>query len=87
MVCCCSSTLLSAISLLLHTSPSAQQQLLHSKGFLIIAHMLNEVYFYFILLFLFHGIGVFIETDLLSKLKKHFFHSFVSYNWHLKFIF
>uniref|UniRef100_A0A0N5B0I0 BEACH-type PH domain-containing protein n=1 Tax=Syphacia muris TaxID=451379 RepID=A0A0N5B0I0_9BILA len=35
-------TLLSAISLLLGTSPSAQQQLLHSKGFLIISYMLSK---------------------------------------------
>uniref|UniRef100_A0A915DRY6 DUF4704 domain-containing protein n=1 Tax=Ditylenchus dipsaci TaxID=166011 RepID=A0A915DRY6_9BILA len=36
------STLLSVISLLLFTSPSAQQQLFHSQGFLIIAHVLNS---------------------------------------------
>uniref|UniRef100_F1KPT4 Putative neurobeachin homolog n=1 Tax=Ascaris suum TaxID=6253 RepID=F1KPT4_ASCSU len=36
------STLLSAISLLLSTSSSAQQQLFHSKGFLIISSVLHE---------------------------------------------
>uniref|UniRef100_A0A914C7G9 Neurobeachin n=1 Tax=Acrobeloides nanus TaxID=290746 RepID=A0A914C7G9_9BILA len=35
------SKLLSVISLLLSTSPSAQQQLFHSQGFLIIANVLN----------------------------------------------
>uniref|UniRef100_A0AC35G151 BEACH-type PH domain-containing protein n=1 Tax=Panagrolaimus sp. PS1159 TaxID=55785 RepID=A0AC35G151_9BILA len=36
------SNLLSVISLLLRTSPSAQQQLFHSQGFLIIAHVLKH---------------------------------------------
>lgn len=36
------STLLSAVSLLLSTSSSAQQQLFHSKGFLIISHVLHQ---------------------------------------------
>uniref|UniRef100_A0A7E4V5F5 BEACH-type PH domain-containing protein n=1 Tax=Panagrellus redivivus TaxID=6233 RepID=A0A7E4V5F5_PANRE len=36
------SNLLSVISLLLKTSPSAQQQLFHSQGFLIIAHVLKH---------------------------------------------
>uniref|UniRef100_A0A0N4Z1M8 BEACH-type PH domain-containing protein n=1 Tax=Parastrongyloides trichosuri TaxID=131310 RepID=A0A0N4Z1M8_PARTI len=35
--------LLSVISLLLNTSVSAQQQMFHSKGFLIVAHTLNNV--------------------------------------------
>src|SRR5690606_15211385 len=33
---------LSVIALLLRTSPSAQQQLFHSQGFLIIAHVLGK---------------------------------------------
>lgn len=37
-----SSSLLSVISLLMNTSSSAQQQLFHSQGFLIIAHVLNS---------------------------------------------
>ncbi|KAE9554648.1 hypothetical protein FO519_002135 [Halicephalobus sp. NKZ332] len=36
------SSLLSVIALLLRTSPSAQQQLFHSQGFLIIAHVLTK---------------------------------------------
>ncbi|KAH7731827.1 LPS-responsive vesicle traffickingbeach and anchor containing isoform 1 [Aphelenchoides avenae] len=36
------SSLLSVISLLMNTSSSAQQQLFHSQGFLIIAHVLNS---------------------------------------------